>query len=218
MKENPFRGLKNRVCQHLARILPGARSLRVSLHRARGVKIGNGVWIGYDVILDTSRPHLITIGDRASLSMRVTVVAHFRETQGVRIEEDVFVGPGTIILPNVVIGRGAVVSAGSVVTKSVPPMTLVQGNPAVPIAECGIVLNESTTVKEFSRRLRPISASNAVKAGSSRKAAASPKTPSGRIPATGNQVDPTEMGNSTQEFSPQLDPLISEGAAPPSKR
>jgi len=67
-----------------AKFLPGARSLRVSPAPRRGVRIGEGVWIGYDVILDTSRPHLITIEDRASLSMRVTVIAHFRETQGVR--------------------------------------------------------------------------------------------------------------------------------------
>jgi acetyltransferase-like isoleucine patch superfamily enzyme len=157
VKENLFAGIRNRVFQHLARILPGARSLRVSLHRWRGVRIGKGVWIGYDVLLDTSRPHLITIEDGASLSMRVTVIAHFRETQGVKIEQDAFVGPGAIILPNVTIGRGAVVTAGSVVTQSVPPMTLVQGNPAVPVATCGIPLSsDEITLKEFSRRLRPL--------------------------------------------------------------
>ena len=155
-KENLFEGIRNRLLQHLARILPGARSLRVSLHRARGVHIGEGVWIGYDVILDTSRPHLITIEDRASLSMRVTVIAHFRETQGVKIEQDAFIGPGAIILPNVTIGRGAVVTAGSVVTQSVPPMTLVQGNPAVPITSCGIPLASEVTLKDFSRRLKPL--------------------------------------------------------------
>jgi serine acetyltransferase len=156
IKEKLLSGVWNRVCQHLARILPGARTLRVSLHRWRGVKIGKGVWIGYDVILDTSRPHLIVIEDGASLSMRVTVIAHFRETQGVKVEQDAFVGPGVIILPNVTIGRGAVVTAGSVVTQSVPPMTVVQGNPAVPIANCGIPLSSEVTLKEFSRRLRPL--------------------------------------------------------------
>jgi len=156
MKENALRGLKNRVLQHLARIMPGAQTLRVSLHRARGVHIGRGVWIGYDVILDTSRPHLITIEDGSSIGMRVTVIAHFRETQGVKIERDAFVGPGVIILPNVVVGQGAVVTAGSVVTQSVPPMTVVQGNPAVPIARCGIPLGKDVSVKEFSRRLKPL--------------------------------------------------------------
>jgi acetyltransferase-like isoleucine patch superfamily enzyme len=136
-------------------MLPGARTLRVKLHRSRGVHIGKDVWIGYDVILETSQPNLITIADRASLSVRVTVIAHFKESKGVKIEEDAFIGPGAIILPNVVVGRGAVVTAGSVVTTSVPPMTVVQGNPAIPIARCGVVLSPSVTLKEFSRRLAP---------------------------------------------------------------
>lgn len=156
MKENILWGAKNRVFQHLARILPGATSLRVKLHRSRGVQIGRDVWIGYDVILDTSRPHLITIRDRVSIGMRVIVIAHFHETQGVTIEEDAFIGPGAIILPNVVIGRGAVVTAGSVVTKSVPPMTVVQGNPAAAIAKCKIPLSQRISLKNFSRQLTMI--------------------------------------------------------------
>lgn len=156
MKEKVLRGLANRVLQHLARILPGARTLRVALHRARGVHIGEGVWMGYDVILDTSRPYLITIEDGASIGIRVTVIAHFRESQGVKIEKDAFIGPVVIILPDVVVGRGAVVTAGSVVTKSVPPMTVVQGNPAVPVAKCGIPLVVGVKVKDFSRRLKPL--------------------------------------------------------------
>ena len=156
MKESPVRGIVNRIFQQLARILPGARTLRVRLHRARGVHIGKDAWIGYDVILETSQPGLITIADRVSLSMRVTVIAHFKESRGVKIEEDAFIGPGATILPNVVIGRGAVVTAGSVVTTSVPPMTVVQGNPAIPIARCGVLLTPAITLKEFSRRLTPL--------------------------------------------------------------
>jgi serine acetyltransferase len=155
-KEPLLKGIVNRILQQLARSGPGATSLRVKLHRARGVTIGNGVWIGFDVILETSRPQLITLGDRCSLGARVMVIAHFRETHGVTIEEDAFIGPGAIILPNVVIGRGAVVTAGSVVTRSVKPMTVVQGNPAVPIAECGVPLKTGLTVKEFSSNLRPL--------------------------------------------------------------
>jgi acetyltransferase-like isoleucine patch superfamily enzyme len=141
----------------LARVLPGARTLRVSLHRARGVHIGEGVWIGYDAILDTSYPYLITIEDRAMIGMRVTIIAHFIESRGVRIERDAFIGPGAIILPNVVVGRGAVVTAGSVVTRSVLPMTVVQGNPAVPVARCTVPLKRGVTVKEFSRGFKPLS-------------------------------------------------------------
>jgi len=156
MKESLVRGLLNRVCQGLARSAPGATSLRPALHRVRGAKIGKGVWIGYDVILDTSQPNLITLEDNCVLSLRVVILAHFRENRGVKIERNAFVGAGALILPNVTIGEGAVVAAGSVVTRSVPPFTLVQGNPAVPIARCGIPIGPQTSAREFSRNLRPL--------------------------------------------------------------
>ncbi len=149
-------GMRKRILQEIARIAPGARTLRVKLHRARGVNIGEDVWIGYDSILETAHPEFITIEDRASIGIRVTIVAHFRETTGVKIEKDAFVGPGVIILPNVVIGHGAVVTAGSVVSRSIPPMTLAQGNPAVPVAKVGVPLAPDVTMKQFSRSLRPI--------------------------------------------------------------
>lgn len=49
----------------------------------------------------------------------------------IRIEEGAWVGLQSIVLAGVTIGRGSVVSAGSVVTQDVPPNTLVMGNPAV---------------------------------------------------------------------------------------
>lgn len=157
MKENPLRGFINRILQLLATNFPGGQNLRVSLHRARGVKIGKNVWISYNVILETSYPSLITIDDDAFIGIGVIVIAHFKETRrGVRIGKNVFVGPGAIILPDVEIGDGAVVSAGSVVTNSVPAMTVVQGNPAAAIAKCGVPLWPDTSLKEFSRRLKPL--------------------------------------------------------------
>jgi acetyltransferase-like isoleucine patch superfamily enzyme len=128
--------------------------------------MGDNVWIGYDVVLETSRPDLISIGDNAVISVRAVLIAHFRGREGIRIEKDAFIGPAAIILPGVTVGRGAVVSAGSVVSSSVAPMTLVQGNPARPIATCGVTLVGNASEKEFYRSLRPLKARSS--AGASR--------------------------------------------------
>jgi maltose O-acetyltransferase len=53
----------------------------------------------------------------------------------VEIGDYVFIGPRAIILPGVKIGRGAVVAAGAVVTKSVPDFIIVGGVPAKEIGE-----------------------------------------------------------------------------------
>jgi acetyltransferase-like isoleucine patch superfamily enzyme len=155
-RERLLPGLKNRILQILARIAPGATTTRVRLNRWRGVNIGKDVWIGYDAIIETSRPHLVTIRDRAAIGIRVTIIAHNREQQGVVIEEDVTLGAGVIVLPDVTIGRGAMVTAGSVVTKSVPPRTMVQGNPAKPIATVEVPFGVGVSLKEFAKGLRPI--------------------------------------------------------------
>jgi len=162
-------GIRNRVLQVLALYAPGGDSTRVLLHRLRGVEIGERSWIGFDTLIEPSYPHRVVIGKRVAIGIRVLILAHFahhghnRETSGgaldervsVRIEDDVFIGPGAVIMPNVTIGAGAVVTAGSVVTRSVAPLTMVQGNPAKPIARCGVPLGLDTPIKEFYRRLTP---------------------------------------------------------------
>ena len=153
----------------LALYAPGSTSFRVWLHRRRGVTIGRDVFIGTDVILETDRPELIYIGDRVTIGIRDTIVAHFRNgtpaernepgaRYSVVIEDDVYVGPHVVILPGVTIGAGAVVAAGSVVTADVRPLMLVQGNPARPVAKCAVPLGISTPLAEFYRGLRPIRA------------------------------------------------------------
>jgi len=149
-------GVINRLLQLIAFHAPGAQSLRVQLHRWRGIKIGKNAWIGYQALLETSRPDLIQLGDNVIISIRAILIAHFRGPSGIVIEDDAFIGPGAIILPNVTVGRGAVVTAGSVVSTSVPAMTVVQGNPARPIATCGVTLGEQTTMDQFLHSLRPI--------------------------------------------------------------
>jgi acetyltransferase-like isoleucine patch superfamily enzyme len=160
-REPALKGARNRVLQLIALYGPGAETLRVRLHRMRGVQIGEEVFIGTDVILETAHPDMVSIGNGVDIGTRTLVIAH-QQGEGkrsgvtVRIEDDVFIGPGAMILPNVTIGRGAVVQAGSVVTKSVPPLTMVRGNPAEVVARCGIALGRKTPLREFYARLQPL--------------------------------------------------------------
>jgi acetyltransferase-like isoleucine patch superfamily enzyme len=61
-------------------------------------------------------------------------------TKGIHIDDDVWLGAGCRVLDGVVIGRGAVVGAGSVVTRDVAPMTIVAGVPARTIGHRDVVL------------------------------------------------------------------------------
>jgi acetyltransferase-like isoleucine patch superfamily enzyme len=159
--ERAGRGALRRILQLLALYGPGADTLRVRLHRWRGVAIGDGTFIGTDVLIETAHPQLVRIGRGVDIGARTTIIAH---QQGepvtaeptVRIGDDVFIGPSSTLLPHVTIGDGAVVVAGSVVTKSVPPLTMVQGNPAGPVARCRVPLGRSTPMREFYRGLTPL--------------------------------------------------------------
>lgn len=159
-----LRGVLNRILQIIALYAPGGRSLKPFLHRLRGVRMGARVWIGTDCIIETMRPDLVQLGNNSVIGIRCVIIAHFREMgcekraadqPTVVIEDDVYVGPGTIILPNVRIGHGSVITAGSVVSSSVPPLTMVQGNPARPIATCDVPL-VGTSYKDFLRHVRPL--------------------------------------------------------------
>jgi acetyltransferase-like isoleucine patch superfamily enzyme len=160
--ESTLAGARRRLLAILALYGPGAETTRVRLHRLRGVRIGEGCFIGTDVIIETAFPHLVEIGDRVDISMRTTFVAHQQGEvadegkPSIKVEDDVFIGPGAILLPHLTVGEGAVVTAGSVVTTSVPPLTMVRGNPAEPVARCGVPLGRSTPMREFYRQLRPI--------------------------------------------------------------
>lgn len=160
--ESTGAGARRRLLAILALYGPGAETFRVRLHRRRGVRIGNDCFIGTDVILETAFPHLIEIGDRVDIGMRTTMIAHQQgevadeSKPSVRIGDDVFIGPGSMILPHVTIGDGAVVAAGSIVTTSVPPLMMVRGNPAAPVATCAVPLGRSTPLREFYRGMRPV--------------------------------------------------------------
>lgn len=89
---------------------------------AGGVKIGENVLIGQRVSFH-SENHLF---DRLDIPIK----RQGTEQKGIIVEDDCWIGAGTIILDGVVIGRGCVVAAGSVVTKSFPENSVIGGVPA----------------------------------------------------------------------------------------
>jgi maltose O-acetyltransferase len=87
------------------------------------VNIGNDVMIGPEVII-LSLDHQY---NKLDVPMRYQGL---RKDRPVIIEDDVWIGTRSIILPGVKIAKGAIVGAGSVVTKNVGEYTVVGGNPA----------------------------------------------------------------------------------------
>lgn len=89
---------------------------------AGGVSIGRDV-LGGQGLRFHSENH---VSDRIDLSMKAQGVTN----EGITVEDDVWLGSGAILLDGVRVGRGAIVAAGSVVTKDVPPFAVVGGVPA----------------------------------------------------------------------------------------
>lgn len=152
-----------RLFQLLAYNIPGATSIRIKLHRIRGVEIRENVFIGQHVHIDNTVPHKVYLGNNTQLSMNVLIIAHFRELgrddkmkYSVYIDDDVFIGAGVIILPAVRIGKGSVIASGSVVTTSIPDYTFAIGNPAIPKAKVGKALLAETSWAEFIKNMKPL--------------------------------------------------------------
>jgi maltose O-acetyltransferase len=157
-----FPAVKRKILKMLVQFIPN-HHLRVPLFRWCGYTVGEKVMIGEDLIVVENADDLtnkLFIGDRVAIAQRVTLVLAaspnrsrlrkvYRGYSGkIVINDDAWIGAGSIILPGVTVGEGAVVGAGAVVTKDVPPFTVVVGVPARPIKRIRLETREIEAIAD----------------------------------------------------------------------
>ena len=109
----------------------------------RNVKIGDYSKIGINCRIQCAAT--LTIGNHVGIASDVQIIdvnhsfadttvpiltQGWLEPRPIVIEDDVWIGARSILLPGITIGKGSIIGAGSVVTKNIPPFSIVGGNPA----------------------------------------------------------------------------------------
>ena len=122
------------------------RKIRPILWRWMGAKVGKDCFIGYEVWVDMTHMDLIELEDHVHIANRSLLLCHQRDLMDYCIGDDYaklgylkkkiilkkgcLIGMNTMVMPGVTIGEGAIIGAGSLVTKDIPAWTIATGRPA----------------------------------------------------------------------------------------
>lgn len=122
------------------------RRLRPYFMKRMGCHVGKGCFIGDNVRIDTGHADMITLEDGVSVAGGTRLLCHQRDFSNYCVGDDYMalgykikpiilkkgclVGMESFVMPGVTIGEGAIVGAGSLVTKDIPAWTIAAGRPA----------------------------------------------------------------------------------------
>lgn len=127
------------------------RKIRPWALRRVGCHVGKGCFIGDNVRIDTGHSDMITLEDGVSVAGGTRLLCHQRDftdyfvgsdylklgytIKPIVLKKGCLVGMESFVMPGVTIGEGAIVGAGSLVTKDVPAWTIATGRPAKVVKE-----------------------------------------------------------------------------------
>ena len=128
-----------------------AETRRPKYWKKCGVKTNGNFKVGYGVYFDAGNAQHITIEDNVWIASECLLLCHRRQLEDYSVGDDYnklpykiepvvlkkgcCVGMRSIVMPGVTIGEGAIVGAGSLVTKDIPPYTMAVGSPAKVVKE-----------------------------------------------------------------------------------
>ena len=132
--------------QRHCRFLNGAR-----------VSFGDNCVINFGTFFDGRRFNIV-VGDNVSIGPEASILTLGHDPQSGSFEDKggnvtvgtrAWIGFRAIVLPGVTIGEGAVIAAGAVVTKDVPPFKIVGGNPAMELGDRNPEIDYTLSLKPF---------------------------------------------------------------------
>ncbi len=143
----PFGRISNLIRGFLVKPLLRKSGKKINIHHGADFSTGNTISVGNnsDLGIDSWIRADLTIGDNVMMAVGCTIygIYHqydrvdipmveqgFQQSRPIFISDDVWIGARVIILGGVHIGKGAIIGAGAVVTKDIPPYAIVAGNPA----------------------------------------------------------------------------------------
>ena len=127
------------------------RKNRPRILRKLGCKVGKDVFVGDNVKVDLNHADMITIEDHVHIASGTRLLCHQRNLSDYCVGDDYaklgynikpihlskgcLVGMESFVMPGVTIGEGAIIGAGSLVTKDIPAWTIATGRPAKVVKE-----------------------------------------------------------------------------------